>query len=94
MATKDDILAEARRQALKLGYANIRRDEIARALDIAAGGVSYHWRDMGKLRAAVIRAAIDAEDLPIIAQAITARHVAARNIPDALKRRALVAAAG
>lgn len=93
MTMREKILAEARRQALKLGYANIRRDDIASALGVAAGGLSYHFGDMDKLRTAVVRAAIEAEDLPIIAQAITNRHHSTRAIPDALKRRALIAAA-
>jgi AcrR family transcriptional regulator len=87
------ILAEARKHAARLGYTNIRRDDIARTLGIAAGGVTYHWGHMDKLKNAVVRAAITDSEFPIIAQAITAGHPYAAKIPDDLRRKALLAAA-
>lgn len=90
---KVKILAEAVKQAARLGFMNIRRDDIAMAMGVAAGGVTYHWKHMDKLKTAVVRHAIDNQALPIIAQAITAGHHLAAKIPDDLRRRALLAAA-
>lgn len=93
MTMREKILAEAVRQALRLGYTNIRRDGIADALQIAAGGVSYHWGHMDKLRAAVVRTAIENRQHTIIAQAVMARHPLALKLPDAQRRHALMHAA-
>jgi AcrR family transcriptional regulator len=89
MSMKDEILAQALRLAAKKGYRNVMRQDIATAANTACGTVSYHFKDMAKLRSAVMQAAIDTKDLVVLAQGVADRHHVALKAPIELQRLAL-----
>jgi len=64
LARKQQILDEALRQAAKVGYLNIKRQEIATALGISAGLVSLHFSTMAQLKRDVMRAAVKHSSSP------------------------------
>lgn len=78
---KVKILAKAVQLAGRYGYRNVTRQDIATGLGIAAGSVSYHFKDMRKLQAAVIQYAVDNRLLTIVAQGIVEKHPRALAAP-------------
>lgn len=52
------ILAEALRQAARVGYQNIKRQDIATALGVSPALVSLHFSTMPQLKRDVMRAAL------------------------------------
>lgn len=85
---KDKILNTAMQLANLTGFLNVTRDGIADRAEIATGSVSYHYKDMKKLRAAMVARAIETENLKILGQALAARHPLALKAPEALRVRA------
>lgn len=86
---KDKILMTAMIIAVEKGFRNVTRDAVAAKMEIAAGSVSYHYGTMRKLHAAVVKAAIELENLTIIAQALMEKHPLTAVLADDLKRKAL-----
>jgi len=86
---KSQILDAALTEAQECGYQWITRDAIAVRAGVSTGLVTRHWSTMIQLKRAVLRAAIDREVLPIIAQGLADKNPHTANIPDALKARAL-----
>lgn len=78
---KDKILLKAVQLSGRNGYRNVTRQEIASGLGIAAGSVSYHFKDMRKLQAAVIQYAVDNSLLRLIAQGLAEKHPRALAAP-------------
>ena len=86
---KSQILDAAMVLAEEFGYTNISRGAIAGAADCSVGLVSLHFGTMPSVKRAIVSAAINRENLVIIAQAMVDRHPKVNNAPDELKRRAL-----
>lgn len=74
MGIKDAILNRAVSLSVRKGYRNVTRQDIATALKIAAGSVSYHFKDMRKLQAAVMQYAVDNSILAVVAQGLVEKH--------------------
>ena len=86
---KDKILAEALKLCAKKGIQNVQRIDLAQACNCATGTITYHMGETSKLRATIIRHAIEVKDLTVIAQAYTARHPLAMKVPPELIKTAL-----
>lgn len=82
---KLQILAVAMKLAETKGYQNLTRNEIAGVAEVATGSVTYHFKSMRKLQAAVVTEAIKTENLAIVSQAVVARHPLALKCSQALK---------
>jgi len=82
---KAQILAEAVRQARFVGYQNIRRENVAKALGLSVGMVNHTFTTMALLKRAVMGAAIAQRIPEIVAQGLAAKDPRAMNAPDDLK---------
>lgn len=75
-------------------YQWITRADVARASGVSGGTISGAFGTMADLKRAVIREAISSRILPIIAEALGARHpIAIEECPADLKREAMAFAA-
>lgn len=88
------ILSTAMQLANLHGFGNVTRDMLANRMEIACGSVSYHWKGMRKLEAAMVERAVETENLKILGQAIAAKHPLALKAPDELRKRAALSTAG
>lgn len=86
---KADILTVALRLAERDGYRNMTRDNIALAAGVSMGLINHHFGTMTKLKRTIMRAAIEKEILPIIAEGVVLKDKTALKVPDELKKRAL-----
>lgn len=86
---RGEILAAALFLAQDKNYNTVSRDEIAERAGTSVGLVSRYFGTMPKLKRAVMRAAIKAEALPIIAQGLAAQDPHAMKAPQELKQRAV-----
>lgn len=87
--TRDQILTAAFDEAVQAGFYTMTRDNIAERAGVATGSVNHHFKDMANLRHAVMRKAIQTEQLCIIATGLAQGDDIARSAPEGLKRRAL-----
>jgi AcrR family transcriptional regulator len=85
---KDKIMAAALKVAAKKGLNDITRLDIATAAGVAVGSVSYHFGDMRKIRAAIVREALENRDLVVIGRALGANHPLAVKAAPELKKAA------
>lgn len=83
------ILAAALKMATRDGYQRITRDTIARAAGVSEALVTHYLGTMPELRRAVMREAIRAGCLPVIAQGLAARDRHALKAPAAIRTEAL-----
>lgn len=86
---KAQILAAACDLAIDIGYANVRRDNIAKAAGVAMGTVNKYFSTMTQLRGDLMRYAVKNELLPIIAQGLACRDKHALKAPRDLQNRAV-----
>lgn len=86
------ILAAALKAAQKHGYQRITREAVATEARVSAALVTYHLGTMQDLRRAVMREAVRAQCLPVIAQGLTARDRHALKAPPELQKKALASA--
>lgn len=76
------------------GWAKLTRDAVAKEAGCAEGLPSKYFGTMISFRRAIMRAAIVAENLAVIAQGLAAGDKCAQNADESLKRRALETLAG
>lgn len=76
------------------GFGRVTRDHIADRMEIATGSVSYHWKGMRKLNAAMVERAIETRNLKVLGQAICAKHPLALKAPDDMRKDAMLAVGG
>ena len=87
--TREKILTAAFDLASNIGIDVMTRDQVAIHAGVALGNVSNHFKNMGNLRHAVMRKAIQCEQLNIIATGLARGDSVACEAPEELKRRAL-----
>lgn len=92
-AMRSKLLGVAMQLANLHGFGRVTRNMIADRAEVATGTVSYHFKGMRKLEAAMVERAIETENLRILGQAISAKHPLAHKASDALKQRAVLALA-
>ncbi len=85
------ILAAALKLAMRAGYTRITREAIAAAAGVSPGLVTHHMGTMEQLRRDVMREAIRAKCLPVIAQGVVARDRHALKAPRELQQKAFSA---
>lgn len=88
-ARREHILSVAIDICNKQGYNNLTRERIATQAGIATGLVNHAFTTMTKLRRAVMRAAIQREILPIVAQGIATGCSIAHDADNVLKHKAM-----
>ncbi len=86
---KEAIIAEALRLATVGNYDQVQRKQIADNLGVSPPALTYHFGTMPQLKRAVMRAAIAAENLKVIAQGLVAQDEHAKKAPAELQQRAL-----
>lgn len=86
---KEAIVAAALRLAAVGHYTQVQRKQIAEELGVTPPALTYHFGTMAQLHRAIIRAAITAEDLVVLAQGLVAQDEHAKKAPEALRRRAI-----
>lgn len=87
----DKVLAAASALARVTGFQHITRSEVAARAGVAAASVSHAFGSMIDLKQAVLRHAIETEDVTIVAQGLTDRpggHPLVKDISDSLRERA------
>lgn len=92
--THKDVLTAALKTARAKGLYTMTRRDVAVAAEVAPGTVSFHYVDMGSLRTAIVKRAIETHTyLDVLAQALVRQDYHAVRAPAALKREALSTAA-
>ena len=92
---KQQILTAAIRVAARPGgWAKLTRDAVAKEAGCAEGLPSKYFGTMISFRRAIMRAAIGAENLAVIAQGLAAGDKCAQKADESLKRKALETLAG
>jgi len=71
------------------GWAKLTRISVAKEAQCAEGLPSKYFGTMTTFRRAIMRAAIQARNLPVIAQGLAAGDPSAQKAPDSLKREAV-----
>ena len=87
---KEQILTVALKIAANVGYANVTRQQVASAANIAPALVSKYFGTMKNFKRSVMRAAIKQEVLPIILDGIVQKEPQALKIPKSLRLKAIV----
>ena len=83
------ILKAALQVAARVGYTNLKRDDVAKAAGISASLVPYHMGTMTEFRRSVMREAVRTGHLPVIAQGIANRDRQALKAPEEVRQRAI-----
>lgn len=92
---KQQILTAAIRVAARPGgWAKLTRDAVAKEAGCAEGLPSKYFGTMISFRRAIMRAAIVAEELGVIAQGLAGGDKCAQKADESLKRKALATLAG
>ncbi len=89
---RDEILSAAFALAASKHYQQLTCGEVAEQAGVSRTAVLYHFGSVPRLRAAIVRAAVAREHLPIIAQAVTAFDPVVRCASKGLRDRAVAAA--
>lgn len=92
---KEQILTAALKVAARPGgWSKLTRDAVAKEANCAEGLPSKYFGTMAAFRRAIMRAAITAECLPVVAQGLAAGDKCAKKAPATVKERALKSLAG
>lgn len=91
---KDKILGAAMQLANLKGFNRVTRNDIADKAEVATGSVSYHFKSMKKLQAAMMARAVESENIKVLAQGLGVRHPVALKAPEALRIKAARTLAG
>lgn len=90
---KAQILNAALTLCERESFTRVTREQIAAKAACPPTLISYHFGTMASLRRAIMREAIRAEHLPVIAQGLALRDAHALRAPEDLRRRALASLA-
>ena len=86
---KIEILDAAVKLSTRIGYQMITRELVASEAKTSCGLITFYFENMDSLKAAIIRAAIDREILPLIAQALSLGDTQTKTIDKKLKDKVL-----
>jgi len=90
-ARKEDLLAAALPLAEIHGYMHVTRSQIATAAGASGPILNHHFGTMKQFRRDLMRYAIKAGSLAVVAQGLSAGDPQARKAPEALRKQALAA---
>lgn len=82
---REQILTAALTLAEAQGYGNIRRDAVALKASVSQGLVNMYFGNMANLRDELMRHAVKAGNLQVIAQGLLDRHPEALKAPQSLR---------
>lgn len=88
---KKQIMQAALKVAKRDGFSNVTREAVAKAAACSPRLMNYYYGNVGQLRRDLMRAAIAARELKIIAQGLALRDRTARKAPEELKQKAVAA---
>jgi AcrR family transcriptional regulator len=83
------IIDAAMKLSEKKGYQNVMRSEIASEAGCATGLVSHYYGTMSQLKRAVMRHAVETENLTVIAQGLAERDKHALKADEEVKKAAV-----
>jgi AcrR family transcriptional regulator len=83
----NEILEAAMDAAREMDFRHLTREAVAERAGVTPPLVNYYMGNLEQIREAVVREAIDREDLEILAQVMLAKHKAARRLTGALRTR-------
>ena len=86
---KEEILNAALTLSERLGYLHITREQVANRAECSEASVTHYFTTMFKLKRAVVRAAIQRENLAVIAQALASRSPWVKKIDPDLRMKAI-----
>lgn len=86
---RQQIMTHAIKLARRVGYMNVRRDELAGNAGVANGLVSNHWTTMIQLKRSIMKEAIRIEDATIVGQGLALKDRHAMKAPQHLKDKAI-----
>lgn len=89
MSRKETMLKLAISIAQRKGYSNVTREELADKMKCAESLVSYHFGSIPKLHREIMKAAVDQQNLKIIAQGLVSQDPIAQSAPKKLKKHAM-----
>ena len=87
--SKEHILEVAYTMARRDGFGTLTRDGVAAEAGVAMGSVNHYWGKMSALREAVMRRAVEEENLELIGQGMALGDSVAKSAPLELRTRAL-----
>lgn len=87
---REQILTAAVAVAIKNGYVNFKRSDVAAEAGVSTGSINKHYGTMSQLRRAVMRNAVLNECLQIIAEGLVVQDRYASKASDVLKTKALM----
>lgn len=82
---RESILTVALGIAEKSDYRHLGRDELARAANVAAGLINFHFGTMANLKVELMRYAVAKSNVEVVAQGLLARDAEALKAPQALR---------
>lgn len=82
---REAILSAAMQLANLKGYKRLTRNDIATRAGVAAGSVSYHFKNMALMRTAMVERAVETSNLRLLGQALADRHPVAMRAPQELR---------
>jgi AcrR family transcriptional regulator len=88
--SKEHILEVAYTMAQRDGFGSLTRDGVAAEAGVAMGSVNHHWVKMSALREAVMRRAVEEENLELIGQGMALGDSVAKSAPLELRQAALI----
>lgn len=88
-ARKEDLLAAALPLAEMAGYTKITREQVGRAAGVSGPVINYHFGTMAQFRRDLMRYAVEAGSLKVVAQGLSSGDAQAQKAPEALRRLAL-----
>ena len=83
------ILSAAITEAEKVGYQNVRRENIAARAGVSVGLISKYFKTMGQLKRDIVRHGVKSGNVAIVAQGLALRDSHAMKAPEELKERAV-----
>jgi DNA-binding transcriptional regulator YbjK len=85
---KEQILNSAIGHAIDVGFYRMTREGVAERADVSPGTIQKYFKTMPQLKRAVMRAAVQREEVVIVAQGLANDDPQARKAPDVLKQKA------
>jgi AcrR family transcriptional regulator len=86
---KADLLNAALKLAVKHGYQNVTRQQVAEAIDVSCSLISHHFGTMTQFRRALMRHAVTVGNATVVKQGIADGNAQALKAPVELRQRAI-----
>lgn len=88
---REEIMAAALALAKKVGFSGVTREGVAKQAGCSPRLMNYYYGSIIQLKRDLMRAAIAAKELKVIAQGLAVKDRVARRAPEELKQQAVAA---